>query len=222
MFPPDSLNLQERLAGVWRNITLFSSLSLRLSSFSQVLSSSVNSWSTFLSKFIGHFPSLVVSLHALLPVAPLLSIITSPSSLHSPHSPSLLGWLQIGYFLHAPSRALIRGRVLIVGLSLRLTDSSACAAEMPDLVNVCLWGLISTPYINCLDSMCRQSLSILLHSPHPLSLFPFNLCILCCVFQPSAHHFAADPPVPSFFTLELDQLLEHYKFLFICYFVQKQ
>lgn len=103
------------------------------------------------------------------------------SLLHSLPSACLPGWLQIGYFLHAPSRALIRGRVLIVGLSLRLTDSSACAAEMPDLVNVCLWGLISPPYINCLDSMCRQSLSILLHSLHPLSLFPFTLCILCCV-----------------------------------------
>lgn len=70
--------------------------------------------------------------------------------------------------------------MLIVGLSLRLTDSSGCAAEMPDLVNVCLWGLISTPYINCLDSMCRQSLSILLH-PH---LPPSSVSIL------SASHYS--------------------------------
>lgn len=99
--------------------------------------SPVNSWSTFLSlfKFIGHFLppslSLVVSLHSLPPLTPsLLSIITPPppppppSSSLPPPSPSSPGWLQIGYFLHAPSRALIRGRVLIVGLSLRLTDSS--------------------------------------------------------------------------------------------------
>lgn len=99
------------------------------------------------------------------------------SLLHSLPSASLPGQLQIGYFLHALSRALIRGRVLIVGLSLRLTDSSACAAEMPDLVNVCLWCLISSAYINCLDSMCRQSLSILLYClpPPSVSISPFSL-----------------------------------------------
>lgn len=135
--------------------------------------------------------SVHISLEIYRPLSPhLLSIHplppSNPFALHHPtprHPPSLPGRLQIGYFLHAPSRALIRGRVLIVGLSLRLTDSSGCAAEMPDLVNVCLWGLISTPYINCLDSMCRQSLSILLHPPttttstslYPLSLSPFTL-----------------------------------------------
>lgn len=99
------------------------------------------------------------------------------SLLHSLPSASLPGRLQIGYFPHALSRALISGRVLIVGLSLRLTDSSACAAEMPDLVNVCLWCLISSAYINCLDSMCRQSLSILLRClpPPSVSTSPFSL-----------------------------------------------
>lgn len=152
----------------------------------------VNSWSTFLSKFIGHFPSLVVSLHSLPPLTPSLSIITPPPpSLlsRSPPSPSLPGWLQIGYFLHAPSRALIRGRVLIVGLSLRLTDSWGCAAEMPDLVNVCLWGLISTPYINCLDSMCRQSLSILLHRSPPHHHHPPSSVSISILSLHSATHY---------------------------------
>lgn len=42
---------------------------------------------------------------------------------------------------------------------------------MSDSVSVCLWGLISMLYINCLDSVCRQALSILLQPPtalHPL------------------------------------------------------
>lgn len=104
------------------------------------------------------------------------------SLLHSLPSASLPGRLQIGYFLHALSRALIRGRVLIVGLSLRLTDSSAGAAEMPDLVNVCLWCLISSAYINCLDSMCRQSLSILLRRlpPPSVSISPSALYSVPC------------------------------------------
>lgn len=121
------------------------------------------------------------------------------SLLHSLPSASLPGRLQIGYFLHALSRALIRGRVLIVGLSLRLTDSSACAAEMPDLVNVCLWCLISPAYINCLDSMCRQSLSILLHClPPPLCLYISIRSIFWAVY---AVVFHADPPFLSVSTL---------------------
>lgn len=105
--------------------------------------------------------------------------------------------------------ALIRGGVLIVGLSLRLTDSRGpCAAETPDLVNVCLWGLISTPYINCLDSTCRQSLSILLRSPAArpsVSLSLPALYILFLAFVPQslgrsleARGTRHDAPLPSF------------------------
>lgn len=142
--------------------------------------------------------SVHISLEIYRPLSPhLLSIHplppSNPFALHHPtprHPPSLPGRLQIGYFLHAPSRALIRGRVLIVGLSLRLTDSSGCAAEMPDLVNVCLWGLISTPYINCLDSMCRQSLSILLHPPTTTTAPPSILCLYLHSLSIPASHYS--------------------------------
>lgn len=168
VFPPDSLNLQEPLTEVWRNIILFSYLSPGY--YFELMRSS------FPSTFTGRLPSLVVSLYPQPPQQP-FPLHHHTSLLHSLPSASLPGRLQIGYFLHALSRALIRGRVLIVGLSLRLTDSSACAAEMPDLVNVCLWCLISSAYINCLDSMCRQSLSILLHClpPPSVSISPFSL-----------------------------------------------
>lgn len=182
----------------------FPSFSLHLSSW--VLSLLVNSWSTFLSKFIGHFPSLVVSLQSLPPLTLSLSIIAPPSPLRSPPSPSLPGWLQIGYFLHALSRALIRGKVLIVGLSLRLTDSSGCAAEMPDLVNVCLWALSPHLILTAL-TVCAGSLSPSCCPPPPFPhhhLPPSSVSISIhsllrtIVFQPPAKHFLADPPLPSF------------------------
>lgn len=159
---------------VWRNIILFSSLSPEY--YSELTPSS------FPSACTGRVPSLVVSLHPQSPPQQPFPLHHHTSLLHSLPSASLPGRLQIGYFLHALSRALIRGRVLIVGLSLRLTDSSACAAEMPDLVNVCLWCLISPAYINCLDSMCRQSLSILLHClpPPSVSISPFALYSVLC------------------------------------------
>lgn len=92
--------------------------------------------------------------------------------------------------------------MLIVGLSLRLTDSSGFAAEMPDLVNVCLWGLISKPYINCLDSVCRQSLFILLGYPPtpPLSspsLPSVSISILALLHLRS---LISQPPTKRFLT----------------------
>lgn len=156
---------------MWRNIILFSPLSPGY--YFELMRAS------FPSTFTGLLPSLVVWLYPQLPPPPQQPFPPHhhTSLLHSLPSASLPGRLQIGYFPHALSRALISGRVLIVGLSLRLTDSSACAAEMPDLVNVCLWCLISSAYINCLDSMCRQSLSILLRClpPPSVSTSPFSL-----------------------------------------------
>lgn len=71
--PPDSLNLQEPLMEVWRNIILFSSLSPEY--YSELTPSS------FPSAFAGRVPSLVVSLHPRSPHNnPSHSIITPPFS----------------------------------------------------------------------------------------------------------------------------------------------
>lgn len=101
--------------------------------------------------------------------SPSLEPLSSPSSrrppppphyLHrSPPSPSLPGWLQIGYFLHAPSRALISGRVLIVGLSLRLTDSWAPALLKRLIWSMFVCGALSPHLILTALTVCAGSLS---------------------------------------------------------------
>lgn len=71
---PDSLNLQEHLTEMWKNIILFSSLSPGY--YFELMQSS------FPSTFTGQLPSLVVSLYpqSLPPNNPSLSIITPPFS----------------------------------------------------------------------------------------------------------------------------------------------
>lgn len=136
------------------------------------------------------FPSLVVSLHSLPFSNPFHSPSSQPSFPPPLPTPSSPGRLQIGYFLHAPCRALISVKCwLLVCLSGWLTVEAALLKCLIWSMFVC--GALSPHLILTALTVCAGSLSPSFATPFPLPLSSVSIASPCSVvFQPAAQTFS--------------------------------